>query len=350
MRSHAQGGFLKNHYEKIVGLLVTAGLIAVWILLAMRIATLKSDSQRFISELDQIKPKHLKAAVEDGSVYERAKEQISKPFQIPAHTNLLLVPETRVWCVDCRRPIPYLDAQCPFCNAQQPPINKQDLDGDGMPDVWEEKYGLNPRDPSDAARDEDGDGFSNLEECQADPQTNPKDKADVPSIAFKLFVDKIDAEPFLLLFKSLLRMPDNSYKFGINTRDRSRTHIVKLGEVVEGFKVEKFELKFEEAMTTAGKQRVNRSILTLSRGEKMIPLVYNQEQAFSEYKAHLIFKVDNSAYTVKKDDVFTVADRKYKVLEVDIRNSVVVIEHELDGKRLSIGKPIQNTETQKKPE
>jgi hypothetical protein len=39
-----------------------------------------------------------------------------------------------------------------------------DTDGDGMPDWWEKKYGLNPNDPSDAAQDKDGDGYTNLEE------------------------------------------------------------------------------------------------------------------------------------------------------------------------------------------
>jgi pectate lyase len=39
-----------------------------------------------------------------------------------------------------------------------------DSDGDGMPDWWEKKYGLNPNDPSDAAQDRDGDGYTNLEE------------------------------------------------------------------------------------------------------------------------------------------------------------------------------------------
>jgi pectate lyase len=41
---------------------------------------------------------------------------------------------------------------------------EQDSDHDGMPDWWEVKYGLNPRDPSDAAQDKDGDGYTNLEE------------------------------------------------------------------------------------------------------------------------------------------------------------------------------------------
>jgi len=39
-----------------------------------------------------------------------------------------------------------------------------DLDGDGMPNSWEEQYGLDPLDPSDAALDLDGEGLSNLRE------------------------------------------------------------------------------------------------------------------------------------------------------------------------------------------
>jgi hypothetical protein len=39
-----------------------------------------------------------------------------------------------------------------------------DSDGDGLPDPWEKKYGLNPNDPADAAKDLDGDGYANIEE------------------------------------------------------------------------------------------------------------------------------------------------------------------------------------------
>ena len=43
-------------------------------------------------------------------------------------------------------------------------IDVDDVDGDGMPDWWEEQYGLNPHDPTDAEQDEDGDGYTNIEE------------------------------------------------------------------------------------------------------------------------------------------------------------------------------------------
>ncbi|WP_116811976.1 Ig-like domain-containing protein [Steroidobacter cummioxidans] len=39
-----------------------------------------------------------------------------------------------------------------------------DQDGDGMSDEFEQRYGLDPHDPSDAATDLDGDGVSNLDE------------------------------------------------------------------------------------------------------------------------------------------------------------------------------------------
>jgi hypothetical protein len=39
-----------------------------------------------------------------------------------------------------------------------------DVDCDGMPDWWEERYGFDPYDPTDAEQDEDGDGYTNIEE------------------------------------------------------------------------------------------------------------------------------------------------------------------------------------------
>lgn len=51
-----------------------------------------------------------------------------------------------------------------------------DSDNDGMPDAWEKKYGLNPNDPTDAIKDSNGDGYTNIEKYING--INPKKKVD----------------------------------------------------------------------------------------------------------------------------------------------------------------------------
>ncbi|MCQ7029748.1 hypothetical protein MRO55_24915, partial [Escherichia coli] len=41
-----------------------------------------------------------------------------------------------------------------------------DTDGDGLPDSWERRYGLDPENAADAAEDTDGDGLDNLTELR----------------------------------------------------------------------------------------------------------------------------------------------------------------------------------------
>jgi hypothetical protein len=51
-----------------------------------------------------------------------------------------------------------------------------DADGDGLPDAWERKHGLNPTDPSDATADLAGDGYTTIEKYING--LNPKTKTD----------------------------------------------------------------------------------------------------------------------------------------------------------------------------
>lgn len=57
----------------------------------------------------------------------------------------------------------------------------KDSDSDGMPDYWENKYGLNPNDAADASTDLNGDGYCNIEEFinGLDPKAKKVDWTDL---------------------------------------------------------------------------------------------------------------------------------------------------------------------------
>jgi hypothetical protein len=64
----------------------------------------------------------------------------------------------------------------------------KDADSDGMSDDWETKYGLDANNPSDAAGDLNGDGYTNIEDFLngLDP-TAPKPKWPTPRTYVDLF-------------------------------------------------------------------------------------------------------------------------------------------------------------------
>lgn len=65
-----------------------------------------------------------------------------------------------------------------------------DDDGDQIPDFWEIQYGLNPLDKTDADKDPDGDGKSNLDEYLNGTHSNLNEAATIIPILMELLQEK----------------------------------------------------------------------------------------------------------------------------------------------------------------
>ena len=327
---------LKAMYDKIAAGCVLVLLAVSLVYLGVRLMGIGTMQNLFSQQMAELTPEYPEAEEADMSSYAAAAGRLENRAGLPDWDVALFVPETRCWCVDssCRRPIPITAEVCPFCRKEQPKPPLKDMDGDGMLDDWEDAHELNAGDPSDADRDPDDDGFTNLEEFMADPQTDPRDQASRPPIVTKLHVIGIEPEPFGLLFKSRSILPGGLVSFAINPRRRKqdRTYFKELGETVEGFKLETFEEKFEEEKMPGGwTRKKDVSVLTLSRGKKLIPLTLGRRVSYQEWMAELVFDADDSEYSVRADDIITLAGTKYKVIRIDGKQETVVIQSENSG-------------------
>lgn len=335
------GQWFGAYYDKVLAFAVLLALAGSLAILAIRTGKDHATLGGFEDRLSRMRPAQPQAAqVEDG-LYTQMLAAIEQPLAFrPAANRQFFVPERRVICWDCRKPIAYADAVCPYCAAQQP-VDLTDLpdydgDKDGMPDQWEKTHGFNPIHAADGVEDADGDGFTNVEEYKAG--THPRDKTSSPELVeSKMVVAGIKSEPFQLQFKSVTRMGtgDESLRFQLNTQN-NRTHFARLGDTVQGFKVVKFEPIEEVVKQNRMERKVDRSILTLERGGNLIKLVKGEDQLYTDFEAELHFVLDNQRFTVKRGASFDLREQRYTVIEIDNDRRFVVLKRNADNKRLTV--------------
>ena len=200
--------FFAAHYDWIVlavGLVALAGAGAFY---AMAIGDDPDDAaSRAVSEVERAKPSETGVESLDMKPFAMAMRIMRSPIKLAEVSEKLesfLASERRVKCKCGEVLLGDVKAmtKCPACGTAQEAekVVVLDADGDGLPDEWERKFGLNPSDAADASLDSDNDGFTNLEECLA--KTNPSDPKDHPDYLDSLKIQlplKETYMPFIFL-------------------------------------------------------------------------------------------------------------------------------------------------------
>jgi len=315
-------GFLKQNYDKILVVLVLVSLLASAIILVLQ---LQSGAERVNStrnELDAVNP--ISQEPIDPTSLDALAESIATPFQMSAAHRKFLVGELRVSSIPDGLPIPYDATVCPFTGTEQPKIvniTERDTDGDGMPDVWEQKSGFNMYDPSDAKADADGDGFTNQEEFLA--KTDPTSALDTPPPSAKLRLVRVQINPFKLRFLGKSKLADGD-RFQLNLRTLEKTYFARIGDEIEGYEITGYDENGAEG-----------PVLTLQQGDKVINLIQGRVVDEQARTALMVFLVDGKRYRANIGENISLQGKEYKV--VDIRDDGVVIRDEVADREVDIG-------------
>lgn len=313
---------VRASYDKLVLIVVLAV-----IMVSLLILILSVGRERKSLADNQWEPpimRHEKQGDKLAAVVCDAIETVGAPFQLSGTTRMV-VAELRVNCVKCGRPIPANAETCPFsnCRAQQPKIvspGARDSDFDSLPDEWENRYGLNPN-IDDAAQDADNDKFTNLEEFKAG--TNPADPASHPPLVSKLRVLKAGRIPLPLAFGGAQRSKSDTL-FLIKNKRTGRDLYLRIGETVDGYKITGYEPKTAKVNKGTFEIEEDVSILKLSKDGKIIELTVGDKGGKQgELAASLIYLVDNAKMLVKKDDIISLKNNKYKVVDIAGQNVIV---------------------------
>ena len=336
---------LKEQYDKVMAFVVLFALVGSLISLGLRVGNLKQHQSEFDSWLKTRRPKHPTAAKITDDEYKKVSEALASPFIISQSTytngcGSMFVPQTRFNCVACRMPVKTGAKECPFCHTKvvYKVAENPDPDGDGMPTDWEKKYKLDPYDASDAEKDNDDDGYSNLAEYKEG--TDPTDPASHPAAIKRLKLESITGKKFGLRFSSRIKTK-SGYKYGLNYRLPSKeikTAFVALGDTVDGVTVVSYTNKLVEVRKNFPKKDVSELKVRTPDGEEIV-LVLRKATRHIKLTAHMVLSLPNGKqkrFDAAKNDEFKIDGKVYKVIDIDGDNKRVVINDQINKREMVI--------------
>ncbi len=338
---------LVRHYDKIIAIAVLIGLLISLVYLSVAGGLRRHIENQYIEETQRLVPRHPKAEVMDSTPYEIALREVREPYQIPLWSNQvagILIPQLRVWCVDCRRPVAFDAPTCPYCRAQQPrPPGPDELRefstaGDGIPDWWKRQYGLDIFSRTLAHTDIDGDGFTVLQEFRAG--TDPTDADSHPPVDVLLRVRSLDGTRLPIRFMGRIDLGQGRVKCQFNVPGM-RTPMAEPGETITAgaysFVFERYEVR-REVRPRPGLPpgEIDVHVATLRFGRQSIEIELGKDRVITDYLATLVLPLDGTEFRLRIDETFELRGNKYRMLSVDSSAGSVVIRNESTRQEITV--------------
>lgn len=293
----------------------------------------------------------------DLTAYQAVSQLLKKPptlKSLPEKGENFLASELRVFCAFCHVARTATTNACLACGKAPEGETKveYDTDHDEMPDEWETKYGLNPRDDSDAALDKDGDGYTNLEEFLA--KTDPTDKNshpdDLASLQLQLPLDEtllpfvfVRASPIPNGVRFYFRDPKarNSYgKKGVEYNVLAGEQIGKTEWFAESYAKSEKKVKIQGGKgETKTIDTSTATVVRKSDGRKLKLLVGDMQHQAVDVQAKLYFsRGEGQTFVVVVGQTFELNGVKYKVTDIKRvgKGAQVTLENTVTAKRKTL--------------
>ena len=365
--------FFAAHYDWIAAGVGIAALVAGGLVFVLSLgADPDSAAAEEVARVDRLKPQETGVKPVDMTSYLLAYKAAKSPttvVEIGEKDASFLASERRVFCAKCKKAISgdiKAMPACPFCGEKQKEEKKVvvDTDGDGMPDEWERRYGLNPSDASDANADADGDGFTNLEEFLA--KTDPQNKNDHPPYIDSLSIElPLKETKMSFVFRRATKIPsgwrceffdpvrrDSYNRRGLTMSATIGQEIVSGdGKYKTGFKVKQYTPKVEKRAIKGGegvkgaeamKRDVDVSEVVVERVKdgKCVTLAISQGKTFRlapvDVQATLKYeRGEVQRFEVVPGSEINLNGEKFKVLDIQSvgKGATVTLENGLTGKK-----------------
>lgn len=285
--------------------IVLALLVLAWVFLGFVLVRHGSAERGVLSARNWMEPGAVRAVpAPDLQEVGADCSALQTPVQSGDKGMGLFSSELRVVAIGSAYPIPYGAEVCPFSGIPQPAMDQLDRDGDGMTDDWEVKYGFDKYNVADAAKDLDGDGFSNLEEFES--ATDPTRPDSHPPYVTKLRFLGMKEIPFPLVFQGISELPDGRKVFQVNTAADGKSHFAGIGEYLEGVEFKEFI-----PQDAAGSDR-----LVVVKNNTEIVLPRGTEVPDPKSQGELINILDRSSEIATMGELLSLRDDEYAVLGV----------------------------------